>query len=46
MIKECPKCGSQISEINILIKSEINGEMVCHWCIIVEENEYQLGEEK
>jgi hypothetical protein len=44
MPKECPKCASEISEINILIESKINRDMVCHWCIIVEENTYQLSE--
>ena len=45
MPKECPRCASEISEINILIKSKINDDYVCHWCIIVEENTYQLSED-
>lgn len=39
MIKTCKRCASEISDINEEIKSKINGDMVCHWCIIVEESE-------
>jgi hypothetical protein len=33
----CPKCASEISDINELLVSPLDNIEKCHWCVIVDE---------